>query len=120
MWRKAVFSGSSAGLSRLWIFFLRKFLIPELAVVQGVRGGELLPLVWSQQWEDVVNHVTQKAEAETETKKSVGQTFSEGVHEESDEEQSLRGNVGFGVFLYQLPLRVDREYSVEGNAHLFI
>lgn len=24
------------------------------------------------------------------------------------------------MFLYQLPLRVDREYSVEGNAHFFI
>lgn len=37
-----------------------------------------------------------------------------------NKEHSLRGDIGFGMLLYQLPLGIDSENPVQRNAHLLI
>lgn len=46
------------------------FSVPELAAFQGVTRGKVFPLFSSQQWENVVDHLAQEPEAETEFRES--------------------------------------------------
>lgn len=40
--------------------------------------------------------------------------------EQKNKECGLRGDIGFGMFLYQLPLWINSENSVQRNAHFFV
>lgn len=83
----------------------------------------------------MVDHLTQTPEAERETQSftdfnqnsdsqtSVYTHFQSqitGMKIKWNREYSLRGDIGFGMLLYQLPFGIDRENPVQRNTHLLI
>lgn len=87
----------------------------------------------------MVDHVAQTAKAERETHTDTFTDFHCTKNSDSqtsvytcvqsqimwmkikrNREYSLRGDIGFGVLLYQLPLGIDGENPVQRNTHLLI